>query len=325
MKALALKVNLFLVNWKQGIALMLKAAIFLLILLYVVNFVQTKNIIVSLSQVNLYLVGAAFGLMFLNLFLQFWKWKVICNSFISEYDNKKIFSSLFYGFTAGLVTPFKVGEYVGRNIVLKDKESMKVTIGSMIDKFFPLVVVYVIGTVLSLIFCVNYMNLSVILAGMIFAVAILAGITIMSLMFNAGLWNSRIVRKLRKYKLINRFFSEFGKIRKLDGKSALKTAVISIFFYGCYVAQYGILVAAFTGDSNLFNYLWAGSLVFFTKTVIPPITVGDLGVREAASIFFLSEMGVGPEAGLNASIFIFLINVLLPASLGLFLIFKNKK
>jgi uncharacterized membrane protein YbhN (UPF0104 family) len=325
MKALALKMNLLLLNWKQGIVLTLKTAVLAAILVYVVNFVQTKNIMASLMQVNLYLIGAAFGLTFVNLFLQFWKWKVICNSFISEHDNKKIFSSLFYGFSAGLVTPFKVGEYVGRNIVLSDKSSMKVIIGSMIDKFFPLVVVYVIGTVLSLIFSVIYLNLSVPMAFIIFAVAILAGIAIFSLMFNPELWNSRLIRRIRKYNLFDKFFSEFGKVRKLDGKSALKTAVISVFFYACYVAQYGILVAAFTGDYNFANYLWAGSLVFFTKTVIPPITVGDLGVREAASIFFLSEMGVGPEAGLNASIFIFLINVLLPSLFGLFLIFKNKK
>jgi uncharacterized membrane protein YbhN (UPF0104 family) len=271
------------------------------------------------------MVGAAFALTFVNLFLQFWKWKVVCNSYISEYDNKKIFSSLFYGFSAGLITPFKIGEYVGRNIVLKDSGAMKVTIASMIDKFFPLAVVYTFGTILSLTFATLYMHLSIWSALIIFALALSIGLLLLLAMFDAGVWKSRPLRKIRKLNVINSFFSEFGRIRKFNGKAALKTGIISIFFFGCYVLQYGILVSAFTGEYHLLNYLWAGSMVFFTKTVIPPITVGDLGVREAASIFFLSQMGVGPEVGLNASIFIFLINVLLPSMFGLFLIFKNKK
>jgi len=71
------------------------------------------------------------------------------------------------------------------------------------------------------------------------------------------------------------------------------------------------------------NYLWAGNLIMFVKTVIPPISLGELGIREGASVFFLTKFGELPSVAFNASIFLFLINILLPALVGLILMLKK--
>jgi hypothetical protein len=43
------------------------------------------------------------------------------------YEKKKIFYSLFQGFAAGAVTPFRLGEYFGRAFLFKDKTLVQVT------------------------------------------------------------------------------------------------------------------------------------------------------------------------------------------------------
>ena len=62
----------------------------------------------------------------------------------------------------------------------------------------------------------------------------------------------------------------------------------------------------------------------FAKTIIPPVSFGELGIREGASVYFLKQVGVSAAAGFNAAIFLFIINVLLPALTGLIFLLKRK-
>jgi hypothetical protein len=62
------------------------------------------------------------------------------------------------------------------------------------------------------------------------------------------------------------------------------------------------------------------ALVFFAKSAVPSVTLGDLGVRESAAVFFLGFYGVAEAAAFNASLGLFAVNILLPALAGLALL-----
>ena len=69
--------------------------------------------------------------------------------------------------------------------------------------------------------------------------------------------------------------------------------------------------------------LWAGvALVFFAKSAIPQVTLGDLGVREGAAVFFLGAYGVAPAAALDASLALFALNLVLPSLAGVPLLLR---
>jgi len=62
----------------------------------------------------------------------------------------------------------------------------------------------------------------------------------------------------------------------------------------------------------------------FAKTILSPLSFSELGVREGASIFFLTQMGESSSTALNASLSLFIINIIVPSLIGLFLLFvKN--
>jgi uncharacterized membrane protein YbhN (UPF0104 family) len=84
------------------------------------------------------------------------------------------------------------------------------------------------------------------------------------------------------------------------------------------------LVSAFA-KLNFVYELWAGALTFFVKTIIPFISFAELGVREAASIYFLSTFGVSGEVAFNAAFLLYFVNVLIPAFIGMFLLFKKSR
>ncbi len=77
-----------------------------------------------------------------------------------------------------------------------------------------------------------------------------------------------------------------------------------------------MLVTAFSHHSDIVHYLWAANLIMFAKTIIPPISFGELGIREGASVYFITIMGEKASVGFNASIFLFIINLLIPALIG---------
>jgi uncharacterized membrane protein YbhN (UPF0104 family) len=61
----------------------------------------------------------------------------------------------------------------------------------------------------------------------------------------------------------------------------------------------------------------------FTKTIIPPVSMGELGIREGASVYFLTQMGESASIAFNASIFLFIINLLIPALIGVGMFFRK--
>ena len=65
------------------------------------------------------------------------------------------------------------------------------------------------------------------------------------------------------------------------------------------------------------------SATMLVKSLLP-ISIGDLGIRESAAIFFLGKIGVHESTAFNASILLFLINLLIPSLVGLVLVLKYR-
>jgi len=52
--------------------------------------------------------------------------------------------------------------------------------------------------------------------------------------------------------------------------------------------------------------------------------LGELGIREGASVYFITQMSGTAVVGFNASIFLFIINLLIPALIGVGMSFTKK-
>jgi hypothetical protein len=65
--------------------------------------------------------------------------------------------------------------------------------------------------------------------------------------------------------------------------------------------------------------------MMFVKGFIPAVSLGEVGVREWLSSFFITQFGELNAVGFNAAMFLFIINVLIPSVPGLFLMFKKHR
>jgi uncharacterized membrane protein YbhN (UPF0104 family) len=63
-------------------------------------------------------------------------------------------------------------------------------------------------------------------------------------------------------------------------------------------------------------YLWSAGLV--------PISVSGLGVREGFAVYFFNFYGVSAAHAVATSLFIFAINTIFPALVGVYYIYRNR-
>jgi uncharacterized protein (TIRG00374 family) len=308
---------------KSWLIIIVKLIIAAGILYYLVSYTNYNDIIKAIKGANRLLLAAAFVLSFLNIYLQFYKWKLTCKTVLHESKNSKILISLFYGLSAGAITPARVGEYFGRAIAFKNKPLLQVTVATLVDKFFPLMIVAFFGSISTIIFLYFYYDVSVYIVFSLFIIVFTLFYALAIIIRSEKFWNSILFTKLNSSKYFNKLFLQLQSLSKLNKKYFTRMSIISMLFYSCFLLQYALLVSAFSHNTEIMNYLWAGNLIMFVKTVIPPISLGELGIREGASVFFLTKFSELPSVAFNASIFLFIINILLPALVGLILLLKK--
>lgn len=290
---------------------------------FIVNSISLNEIVDSLMNANLFLISIVLLLSFINLYIQFFKWKLTTKFILDVDDNGRIIRSLFKGFSAGAFTPARVGEYFGRALEFKDKSFLRVTIATLLDKFFPLLMVGLFGSVASIIFIHFYYNVSVYITISLFIVLSALFYFLFMMIFNSEFWDNILFKKLSESKKFNKYFNKIISLRNLDKFYSVKMLISSFLFYMCYIVQYSLLVVAFSNHYRISEYFWAGNLIMFSKTFFPPISFGELGIREGASIFFIHFFSEDSSVGFNASIVLFIINVLIPSLVGLFLLLRK--
>jgi uncharacterized protein (TIRG00374 family) len=300
-----------------------KIVIALGLLLYLIYAVNFQEILTAIKEANIYLIITAFLLSIINIYLQFYKWKITSNLVLQEQHNSKIWLSLFYGFSAGVFTPARIGEYFGRAIVFKNQSLLRVTLATLLDKLFLLLIVAFFGSISSILFIHYRYHVTYYLTIGLFILVFALFYLFFWLIFNDRFWENVFFTKLRESIKLHWLFEKIKVFRKLDQKYATKMFIISILFYLCFLIQYALLVSAFSNHNQFMDYVWAGNLMMFAKTIIPPVSLGELGIREGASIFFITQLGESASTGFNASIFLFFINILIPSLIGLTLLLKK--
>lgn len=270
------------------------------------------------SADNVWIVMAAV-LMPLNLYLQFFKWRLLVHRENLLVKKRHILYSLLVGMALGLVTPGRVGDF-GRTFFIKRADWAKLLGLLMIDKLITLAILYIIG-----IFGLSHfisMRLHPFVWLPVFIMTL--GLVLMFLVFllRPEILRSIIARYhhfLHRYTAIDRFMSG---IEMATPSLTLKLFLMSALQTLTYCTQFVLLIFAFAKMALLQAYLTIFA-VMFTKSLLP-ISIGDLGIRESASIYFFGYFGISDAAAFNASFLLFTMNVLVPSILG-FLLFLLKR
>ncbi|MBN1154777.1 flippase-like domain-containing protein [candidate division KSB1 bacterium] len=280
---------------------------------------KVANIITTFGKATyIYIIMAAL-LVVPNIYIQYYKWRYLIRLVKPEADNAEALKSLLAGFAFGFITPGRVGEF-GRAFFIKDCPWMKVIGVSFIDKFFSLAIVIFMGSIGILSLLGKQLHFFILLPLLIFTIItllLLRYVLIHPELIRTLLYKINVILPIRdKIKQLISVFDNFNR------KNAYRLIIYSVIFYLIYFIQFSLLVIAFE-HIHLFRAFQAISSTLLVKSLLP-ISLGDLGIRESAAIFFLAKVGAQQATAFNASIMTFILNILIPSMIGFFIVLKNK-
>jgi len=280
------------------------------LLVAIVNLVNMDDFIVAFQQASILHVLAAAILLVVNMGIQFFKWNYMIR-FLGDIPRKDVLASFFFGMTLGSFTPGQLGEFGGRAIHLPARERGTIIGLAVIDKLqmFGIMAFAGIGSLL-LLFDVH--STEVILLAAVISVLILFFL----LRFSAA---RLLLLKIGVSKLRHPWVMQaVDSLSLFRAKDILITTCMTIMFYATIYCQLYLLMNAFQ-QIGLYDSFVAYASMMFSKALLP-FSIADLGIREFGLVYFTSKLGYPSPAALASSLLLFVINIAVPALIGLFFI-----
>lgn len=302
----------------------LKIAIAFGLLVFLIGYISPREIYTVFSTAKYeYLIYASL-LSFVNIFLQAYKWKLVINLSLGKLPFTRVLRSYFGGVTSGLSTPAKVGQFIGRAIPLKEFNFFDVTIMSFIDGLVSFIIVAFFGSVSSILFYRTLNSPHFYIDVPLFITIVIIFVILTYLLFSNAFIVSLIRKKFKTNEKVIQKISIVDKFLNQSWRKKSTIFLVNTLYFFVVLLQFALLVNAFTNYDNYFQLMMIASLILLATTVILPFSFGALGVREGASTYLVGLVAISPAVGFNSSIALFIINVILPAIIGLILLIKKK-
>lgn len=271
---------------KRALVFIIKIAFAAFVMLMLVQRIELPEIKSAFRSARLTCILIALLLLIPNIYIQFYKWRYLVRLLKPPVTNREIFQSLLAGFTFGFITPGRIGEF-GRAFFIKDCSWVSLLGVTFLDKFFSLGVVIFLGSLGLMYNLSGQLYLYTLIPIIIFTVITL--IVIYYILFHPEilrgfLYSLNIILPFRdKIKLL------MGSLDAFHRRQAFRLLLFTLGFNAIFLIQFYILVCAFE-PAPIVPTMFALAAIMLVKSLLP-ISVGDLGVRESAAIFFLGQIG----------------------------------
>ena len=267
------------------------------------------------------LMFVAFLLVPLNILLEAFKWKLQVKP-IEDIRLNISYISIFTGMTAGMFFPNRMGSFLGRIFMLERGDRIKAAMVTIVGGFAQMIVTVCFGLTAALFFVEKYKLLLIIISAILIILLILLYFKIHLLKYLQILIPKRFKEKTKSYVEI---FSQYTK------KELFKILIISFARYLLYSFQFVLLIWAFNVPLSYLNAMIPISLTYLMMMIVPFITITEIAVRGSISIIIFEKwlMMNGINSSLSAMIFsasslLWIFNIAIPATIGLFLINRLK-
>jgi len=252
--------------------------------------------------------------MLANISVEAIKWKILVRSNTTFHFSTSLMA-VFSGVTAGLITPHGIGDYIGRILFLSPEKRLD-NIGSVL---FSRVAQLCI-TCLTGVFATAYFYFYVEADSNIILALVTAVLTLLFI-FISWKYRAYLLDRMKRIPFIKRIESWFEQLRLYSNKLFAITLALSALRYIIFTAQFVCLLLFFDVHVPIEILVIGAVFTFFVKSIIP--TFIDLGVRELAAVFFFSSYdSISEQHVLAASLSLWFFNLVLPAVIGLFCMFK---
>lgn len=293
--------------------LVLKLLFFGLCLAFIVNKIYTEGFNFSFFLDAEYF-ALFVGLMFLNWGIEVLKWKALIQG-LEELSYSDLTKSVLAGLSFGLLTPNRIGNFVGKILYLQPVNRIKGTLFAFYGNYAQLTSTVLFG---SLAFAFYHNQFFGIYGDAIAFLPLIFVVGMIILFFHPGMIRMPILDKIFSQE-IKESIEDVIKFKRKPEVFGL-----AVFRHLIFTIQY-LLVLSYSPSFDLYETLIAVQLIFFFTTVIPSLIFGKILIRETIAILVLSQLGFDTTFIINAVLFIWMINIALPSLFGSFLFLIKKR
>ncbi len=255
----------------------------------------------------------------INWALESAKWQCLAQKAV-RITFGEAFRSTLTGLAVGVAVPAQLGDTIGRITSLKAKSRLRTLGAALVSNGIQFYVSIVGGTIAwfwagaSLGFSLETSWTISTLLVIILVGGIILGFFRQQLLNwrNKRLWIAKLQKNL----------SVIGRYTSLDLMSAFS---IGILRYLVFVTQYSLAFVLLEIPMSTIDILGCVGLIFLVKTLLPAINaIGDLGIKEFTALFVFAPYHVSSEKVMAATFLIWLLNILVPLTVGVYFIWQYK-
>lgn len=251
-------------------------------------------------------------LMLVNWGLESMKWRLLVQG-IEPVSFREAFTATIAGTSIGMITPNRVGEFVGRVLFLAPESRIPASFATAVGSIAQFVITLVFGTIGFVVMRSGSWERDASPWEAIALVGLCAVVSLCSVLlyFNPGILRALVARLpvVRKWEQQAAVFGTFGT------RTLLRVLLFSALRYVVFTTQFMIILVALA-DVRPHESLPAVPVAFLFSSLIPTVMLTELGVRGSVAVAVISPHLAHDKGVFLASTTIWLINIALPAMAG---------
>ena len=310
---------------KKILSLLIKAAIVLFAFWFIYHkLVANKNLsdfrtlLKDIDQLEITaVIGLVVLLMFANWLLEAAKWKYLM-SHIEAISFYRAIESVFCGLTMAIFTPNRLGEYGGRVFFLSPRRRIVGVVAMSVGSIGQLVLTNVFGAIAACFFVYRFIPIDRVLFIAVVFLAVFFCLFFIVFYFNIKWLNGLLLsfKFTRKYK---KFYSILGRYRR---KELLRIIGYCLARYLVFSSQYFILFIWLIPGLHYADIVMMTCLLFLVQSALPSLDLFDVGIRSVTAVELFKHVTDQHVAVIACTASIWLINIIIPAILGAYFVFK---
>ena len=298
--------------------------VFVFAIAYILTIIESQKNLISLVAKDFSTTIIPYFI--LIILLQFVNWTLEALKFyflLADSKNlsfNQVLKSVYVGNLTAIVTPKKLGNFIGRNWILKDK-AQKVTISTISGNFFQLFITIIMA------FCsflyLYFFKTQFLLELKYYFLLLVFFYSFLLFLIGYTIFNNNWHPIVNKLKLVKYFNISTDHLTSISSFKRIKVLFFAMSRYWIFIFQYYLLLKGFNITVDFLDVIILVGLLFGTVTFLPSFAPGNLGTREALSIFILGGSALGIKFAL-VSFLVWSVNVAFSALIGAGLLFTSK-
>ena len=261
-------------------------------------------------------------LMPLNWILETRKWLVLVNKF----ERLSLIAGLravFAGVTFSLFFPNRIGEFAGRILFLKSKNGWRGTIATIVSSWAQQFILIAFGFLGFIYFLIQSWQVEKIILEVVIGFGILLVSLILFLFLNLEALVP-LVKRMGSLRKFPSFVKQVQFLRCYTKKELTATLLWAFIRYSIYSVQYYLILRFFGIEAPFVRAFSCIATIYLLQTSIPLPPVMGLMARGEIALKIWGAFSTNTVGILAATFTLWVINLIVPAIIGLFLILKKR-